>query len=105
MEAAVQAGDLDALNRLIDQDKKDNPPDPQYSITYTDLMQRACEQASRSNQSAALNLLLDKGCQINSEVYYAASYNKSLDAIDTFLAHGWDINAEIGHALTGSPLL
>jgi hypothetical protein len=101
MEAAAQAGNLDALRQLIEKDKKDHPVDPRYP--YTDAMQRACEEAARSNQCAALNLLIDEGCWINLSVFVAAYGENNWDAIDILLTRGWDVNGDMGHG--GSALL
>lgn len=85
-----------ALRQFIETEKRQIDPTA-YNQATTD-MNLACENAARSNDCDALNLLLDHGCLYTTDVILAALENECTEVIDTLIARGWNINTKIRHA-------
>ncbi|KAK1139412.1 hypothetical protein N8T08_000775 [Aspergillus melleus] len=92
--SVAQTDQLDKLRHLLDLEIAQNPQFlTSSSHPSTPAMDAACCAAARSNNPAALDILLDSGCLITLD----ALHLKHTAILDCILAHNWDINSTFSH--------
>ncbi|KAI9034890.1 ankyrin repeat domain-containing protein [Aspergillus affinis] len=96
--SVAQTDQLDKLRHLLDLEIAQNPQfltSPSHLTTPA--IEAACCAAARSNNPAALDILLDSGCSITLDPILDALHLKHTAILDCILAHNWDINSTFSH--------
>ncbi|PLB53262.1 ankyrin [Aspergillus steynii IBT 23096] len=90
--SVAQTDHLDKLRHLLDLEIAQNPE------FLTPAIDAACYAAARSNNPAALGILLDSGCSVMPDTVITALAQGHTAIIDCLLAHNWNINGSLGHS-------
>ncbi|KAH8432114.1 ankyrin repeat domain-containing protein [Aspergillus melleus] len=97
--SVAQTDQLDKLRHLLDLEIAQNPQfltSPTHP--FTPAIDAACYAAARSNNPAALDILLDSGCSVMPDTILEALHRRHTAIIDCLLAHNWNINWGLGHS-------
>jgi hypothetical protein len=113
---AAQTNDLDKLRRCIDQELAQAPIPAKGMPESTKPMQAACAAAAHYNHTAAVDLLLDSGCWVDTRkdtlhhhymrvtkcfeiqaIVLSTLNGRSKEVIDRLIARGWDVNSSESH--------
>ncbi|KAH8600227.1 ankyrin repeat-containing domain protein [Bisporella sp. PMI_857] len=96
LREASSAGSINIVRTLVKQwfssssDSSANSSSPFGPIAF---LQPALETAGKSNQAEVVSFFLDHGLKVDRNSVSGAIAGQSMDALQTFLDHGWDNNS------------
>ena len=92
LKAAAAAGDLDALRSFFDERAKQ----PAYDQCPLELFHPVLCAALENHQVGVVSFLLDQAVPMREFLLQRAAQLRSIEALQAFIDHGWDINTPCG---------